>query len=60
MFIVSLSYYLIYIYNNFKKNIINSNIKFKSIFNYPLRKYKINILLEYVIKILYSSLSFVK
>ena len=49
--------------NKLSKNIINyinSDIKLKSIFNHSLRKYKIKILLEYVIKILYSNLPFLK
>ena len=71
MFIVSLT--IIYYNNNYEtehkiknklsKNIINyinSDIKLKSIFNHSLRKYKIKILLEYVIKILYSDLPFIK
>ena len=71
MFIFSLT--IIYYNNNYEtehkiknklsKNIIkyiNSDIKLKSIFNHLLRKYKIKILLEYVIKILYSNLLFLK
>ena len=49
--------------NKLSKNIINyinSDIKLKSIFNHSLRKYKIKFLLEYVIKILYTGLSFRK
>ena len=38
---------------------INSDIKLKSIFNHSLKKYKIKILLEYVIKILYNNLPFI-
>ena len=66
MFIVSLTDYLyIIIIINVKEakniiNYINSDIKLKSIFNHSLRKYKIKILLEYVIKILYSDLPFIK
>ena len=47
--------------NRLSKNIINyinSDIKLKSIFNHSLIKYKF--LLEYVIKILYTCLSFRK
>ena len=49
--------------NKLSKNIINyinSDIKLKNIFNHSLRKYKIKFLLEYVIKISYTSLSFRK
>ena len=73
MFIFSLTIIYIYYNNNYEtehkiknklsKNIIkyiNSDIKLKSIFNHLLRKYKIKILLEYVIKILYSNLLFLK
>ena len=49
--------------NKLSKNIINyinSDIKLKSIFNHSLKKYKTKFLLEYVIKILYTGLSFRK
>ena len=70
MFIVSLTIIYIYYNNNYEteiqnklsKNIINyinSDIKLKSIFNHSLKKYKIKILLEYVIKILYNNLPFI-
>ena len=39
-------------------NYINSDIKLKSSFNHPNRKYKITTLLKYVIQILSTGLSF--
>ena len=47
--------------NNLIKNIkkyINLDIKLKSSFNHPNRKYKLDILLKYIIDILYTGLSF--
>ena len=46
-------------YSNYDITKLNY-IKLKSIFNHSLRKYKIKFLLEYVIKILYTGLSFRK
>jgi hypothetical protein len=49
--------------NYLVKNIIkyiNSNIKFKILFNHPNRKYKLDVLLKYIIQILSTGLSFRK
>jgi len=42
------------------KEYINSNIKLKSLFNHPNRKYKIDTLLKYIFQILLTGLSFRK
>ena len=49
--------------NNLIKNIIkyiNSDIKLKILFYHPNRKYKLDVLLKYIIQILSTGLSFRK